>query len=97
MFPRTAAATALRLAQGFPVVAITGPRQAGKNTLARAVFPGHPYVSLEDPEEREFATADPRGFLAWFAGGAVLDEAQRCPALFSYLQTLVDQISASGW
>ena len=96
MFPRTAAATVLRLAQGFPIVAITGPRQAGKTTLARAVFPGHPYVSLEDPEEREFATADPRGFLARFAGGAVLDEAQRCPALFSYLQTLADQRRRMG-
>jgi predicted AAA+ superfamily ATPase len=96
MLPRTAAATALRLAQGFPIVAITGPRQAGKTTLARAVFPDKPYASLEDPEEREFATADPRRFLARFPEGAVIDEAQRCPPLFSYLQTLVDQRGRLG-
>jgi AAA+ ATPase superfamily predicted ATPase len=83
MIPRTAELTVKRLALGFPVVAITGPRQAGKTTLARAVFAEKPYVSLEDPEEREFATADPRRFLARFAEGAVIDEAQRCPVLLS--------------
>ena len=90
MIPRTAELTVKRLALGFPIVAITGPRQAGKTTLARAVFAEKPYVSLEDPEEREFATADPRRFLARFAEGAVIDEAQRCPDLFSYLQTVTD-------
>ncbi len=91
-----ATATALRLAQGFPIVGITGPRQAGKTTLAKAAFPAHPYVSLEDPEEREFAEADPRGFLARFPTGAVIDEAQHCPALFSYLQGVVDAHPAMG-
>ena len=90
MIPRTAEPTVKRLALGFPIVAITGPRQAGKTTLARAVFAEKPYVSLEDPEEREFAAADPRRFLARFAEGAVIDEAQRCPDLFSYLQTVTD-------
>lgn len=90
MITRTAFSTAKRLAQGFPIVAITGPRQSGKTTLARALFAGKPYVSLEDPEEREFADRDPRGFLARFPEGAVFDEAQRCPALFSYLQGVVD-------
>ncbi len=90
MIPRTAELTVKRLALGFPIVAITGPRQAGKTTLARAVFAEKPYVSLEDPEEREFAAADPRRFLARFAEGAVIDEAQRCPDLFSYLQTVTD-------
>ncbi len=90
MIPRTAAQTAQRLAQGFPIVAITGPRQAGKTTLARAVFADKPYVSLEYPEEQEFAAADPRRFLARFGEGVVIDEAQRCPELFSYLQTQVD-------
>jgi hypothetical protein len=66
MTPRNAHATALRLARGFPVLAITGPRQAGKTTLARAIFPDRAYVSLEDPEQREFAGRDPRGFLARF-------------------------------
>ena len=90
MIPRHAEATARRLAGFYPIVAITGPRQAGKTTLAKAVFPGKPYVSLEDPDARELAQADPRGFLAQYPDGAVIDEAQRGPELFSYLQTLVD-------
>ena len=64
MLPRVASETLLRLARGFPVVALTGPRQSGKTTLARASFPGKPYVSLENPDEREFAEQDPRRFLA---------------------------------
>ena len=51
------------LSNEFPVVAILGPRQSGKTTLSGKVFPNHRYVSLEDPDEREFATLDPRGFL----------------------------------
>ena len=91
LIPRTAAASLRRLARGFPIVAITGPRQAGKTTLARLVFPQKPYVTLEDPEEREFATGDPRRFLARFAEGAILDEVQRVPDLLSYLQGEVDR------
>ncbi len=94
--PRFAAPALRKLARGFPIVAITGPRQSGKTTLARETFPKKPYVSLEDPDERAFATADPRGFLARFAQGAILDEVQRVPALFSYLQTLVDNKPAAG-
>ena len=90
MIPRTLARTLLRLAKGFPIVAITGPRQSGKTTLARSVFADKPYVSLEDPVERAFAMEDPRGFLARFEKGAVFDEAQRWPDLFSYLQGMVD-------
>ncbi|WP_421620808.1 ATP-binding protein [Alkalilimnicola ehrlichii] len=93
MIKRDAAATLQQLAASFPVVAVTGPRQSGKSTLVRAVFPDRPYVSLEDPDRREFAADDPRGFLAQYPAGAILDEVQRCPDLFSYLQTRVD---ASG-
>jgi predicted AAA+ superfamily ATPase len=96
MIPRTLAETLRRLAQSFPVVAITGPRQSGKTTLARAVFADKPYVSLEDPIERAFAMEDPRGFLARFKNGAVFDEAQRWPDLFSYLQGMVDDQRAPG-
>ena len=96
MIPRTLAETLRRLAQSFPVVAITGPRQSGKTTLARAVFPDKPYASLEDPIERAFALEDPRGFLARFDQGAVFDEAQRWPDLFSYLQGMVDQQRTPG-
>lgn len=96
MLNRIASSTALRLARGFPVLAITGPRQSGKTTLARALFSGKPYVTLEDPEEREFADADPRGFLARFPEGAIFNEAQRCPSLFSYLQGVVDERRRMG-
>jgi hypothetical protein len=90
MIPREAKETALRLARGFPVLAITGPRQSGKTTFARSVFPDRAYVSLEDPDQREQAQVDPRGFLSRFPDGAVIDEVQRVPDLMSYLQGLVD-------
>jgi predicted AAA+ superfamily ATPase len=90
MILRHASTTLQSLAHGYPILVLTGPRQAGKTTLAQSTFPGKPYVSLEDPDTRAFAEEDPRGFLARFPDGAILDEAQRCPALFSYLQTRVD-------
>lgn len=96
MLPRQAQVTALRLAEGFPIVAITGPRQSGKTTLARALFPDRDYVTLEDPEQKTFALRDPRGFLDRFSDGAIIDEAQRCPELFSYLQGVVDSRRRMG-
>jgi uncharacterized protein len=96
VIPRAAEATLKRLAAYYPVVALTGPRQSGKTTLARAAFPAKPYASLEDPDVREHADSDPRGFLARYPDGAVLDEAQRCPHLFSYLQSLVDADRRTG-
>jgi hypothetical protein len=77
-------------ARKSPVLTLTGPRQSGKSTLCHAVFPRHPYVSLEPTDTRAFAAEDPRGFLAQFRKGAVIDEVQRCPELPSYLQELVD-------
>lgn len=96
MFSRDLAPTLTRLAAGFPIVAVTGPRQSGKTTLARACFPDKPYVNLENPMERAFAEEDPQGFLARFRDGAVFDEAQRWPDLFSWLQILVDEQRAPG-
>lgn len=81
MIKRQAADLSLLLARVFPIVAITGPRQSGKTTLARALFADRDYVSLEDLSEREFALRDPRGFLARFKDGAIIDEVQRCPQL----------------
>lgn len=98
MIARTLAARARALARKFPAVTITGPRQSGKTTLARMAFPKHPYASLEAPDVREFATEDPRGFLAQFPRGAILDEVQRAPHLASYLQQTLDASARKdGW
>jgi uncharacterized protein len=96
MIPRSALTALHRLALGFPIVALTGPRQSGKTTLSRAAFPDKPYVSLENPDERDFADSDPRRFLARFPQGAILDEVQRCPALLSWLQGVVDERGLMG-
>lgn len=91
MIDRTLASRARQLAEKFPAVTITGPRQSGKTTLARMTFPDHPYASLESPDVQAFALEDPRGFLAQFPEGAILDEVQRAPDLASYLQELMDE------
>ena len=96
MIPRSAAHTIRKLSRGFPVIAVTGPRQSGKTTLAQHLFTDRPYVSLENPDLLEFANQDPRGFLGKYLDGAVFDEAQRCPPLFSYLQELVDGDNRMG-
>lgn len=96
MIPRRLQPRLLDLAAKFPVVTLTGPRQSGKTTLCRAAFPGKPYVSLEAPDVREFARADPRGFLATYRDGAVLDEVHRVPDLLSYIQVEVDRDRSPG-
>ena len=93
---RKAESSVKRLVKGFPVVALTGPRQSGKTTLACSVFPSKPYRTLEDPETRQLALSDPRAFLAQFPYGAILDEIQRTPELFSYLQGVVDAKQQMG-
>lgn len=84
------------LAQEFPIVAILGPRQSGKTTVARKLFPDFAYVSLEDIDHRDFAQDDPRGFLDRFDSGVILDEIQRVPHLVSYLQSFVDERRQTG-
>lgn len=96
MIQRNITSTLLRLAKTFPILGVTGPRQSGKTTLVKALFGEKPYVSLEDPDERAFALEDPKGFLKRFEGGAIFDEAQRWPDLFSYLQGMVDQDKQPG-
>ncbi|MBA3029834.1 MAG: ATP-binding protein [Desulfobacteraceae bacterium] len=80
----------------YPVVVVTGPRQSGKTTLCRMAYPDKPYVSLEAMDTRDFAVSDPRGFLAKYADGAILDEIQHAPELLSYLQSDIDARPDSG-
>jgi predicted AAA+ superfamily ATPase len=90
-FPRLLEFALRERAAQFAVVALTGPRQSGKTTLARRTFPGHAYLSLEQPDVREFAERDGRAFLAALPReGAILDEVQRVPQLLSWLQGSID-------
>jgi uncharacterized protein len=93
MFARTLQGRIRTLASQFPSVFLTGPRQSGKTTLARSTFPGFEYLSLEDLQTRQEALEDPRGFLHRLEGaeGVILDEVQRAPDLFSYLQGFLDE------
>ena len=85
-----------KLFKQFPVISIVGPRQSGKTTLVRYAFQDMEYISLEDLDTREYASKDPRGFLLTYKNGCIIDEAQRVPELFSYIQTLVDNKRKSG-
>jgi predicted AAA+ superfamily ATPase len=97
MIKRDAEQKLIELAEGFPAVSVVGPRQSGKTTLVRSVFPEKPYVLLEDPDTRAFAEEDPRSFLAQFEKtGAIIDEVQRVPQLFSYLQGVLDRYNRPG-
>ncbi len=85
-----------RLKKAFPILAITGPRQSGKTTLAQHAFSQYEYCSLEDPNTLDFAKDDPIGFLHQFKKGVILDEIQKCPELFSYLQGIADKSKKMG-
>jgi len=82
--------------QRYPIVALTGPRQSGKTTLLKGMFPDFRYVSLENPDNRAFAENDPNGFLQLYDQKVILDEVQRVPALLSYIQTIVDSNNMMG-
>lgn len=96
MIERTAEVRLKRLANMFRSVAVIGPRQSGKTTLCRKVFPKKPYISLENTDVAEFARTDTRAFLAQFKHGAILDEVQRVPQIFSYLQQVLDETKKRG-
>ena len=91
MIARTLTRSLRQAAKQYPVVTVTGPRQSGKTTLCRQVFPRKPYVSLEPLDIRRAVKDDPRGFLAEHPRGAVIDEIQHVPELLSYLQVEVDE------
>lgn len=96
MIERDITAELQRSATEYPAVTILGPRQSGKTTLACKTFPDKPWVSLEDPDVRMAAEADPRGFLGQFPDGVILDEVQRLPELLSYLQGVIDREGGKG-
>src|SRR3989338_3102077 len=91
MYQRELAMYLQKIAPKYPVVTVIGPRQSGKSTLCRHIFPDYPYLSLEDADIREMATSDPRGFFKNHPGNLVLDEIQKAPELLSYIQTIVDE------
>ena len=84
------------MSRKYPIVTLTGPRQSGKSTLLRTVFSDYRYVSLEELDMRLFATEDPRGFLSTYPDRTIIDEVQRVPSLFSYLQSHVDKENREG-
>ncbi len=80
----------------YPILALTGPRQSGKTTLLKELFPDYTYLSLENPDMRTFLENDPKGFFEKYSKYCIFDEAQRVPQLFSYLQTIVDDSRIMG-
>ncbi|MDD2716834.1 MAG: ATP-binding protein [Candidatus Wallbacteria bacterium] len=97
MIQRTLKNHLLKMAEKFPVITITGPRQSGKTTLVKSAFPDYAYSSMENLDERAMALEDPRGFLEPHSRtGIIIDEAQKAPELFSYLQEIVDSSGTMG-
>lgn len=96
MINRAIQSQLLRLWESYPVVTITGPRQSGKTTLARATFPDFRYVSLEKPDIRRMAEADANAFLSSYPPPIIIDEIQRVPQLLSYIQVMVDESGKNG-
>lgn len=96
MFTRELATALQASALQYPIVTLMGPRQSGKTTLVRQIFPHKPYVNLESPNIRAMAKADPIEFLKQYPSGAILDEIQRAPELLSYIQVDVDERDFQG-
>ena len=97
MVERTIKKYILRLIDKFPIISLSGPRQSGKTTLLRNLFPDYYYINLENLDERALLQEDIRGFLGNYSEkGLVIDEAQRLPELFSYLQGFVDESGIMG-
>jgi predicted AAA+ superfamily ATPase len=96
MIKRSITEKLVAMGSKFPIVTLTGPRQSGKSTLLKSILPDYRYVSMEDPDNRLFANDDPRGFLKTYPDKTIIDEVQRVPDLFSYLQTHVDTENRKG-
>lgn len=96
MFQRTLSSQLLESAKQFPVVVVTGPRQSGKTTLIKQTFPNHQYINLESPEDRARMLEDPKRLLNNAKNGLIVDEAQRIPDVFSYIQVIADEHKIPG-
>jgi len=96
MITRNISEELVRSAAEYPVVTVLGPRQSGKTMLVQMTFADRQYFSLEDPDIRTAAEADPRGFLDQMEDGGILDEVQRLPTLLSYIQGIVDKDRRPG-
>lgn len=80
----------------YPIIGLIGPRQSGKTTMLKEMFPDYVYLNFEDVDFRQFASKDPRGLLQQFSGKVIFDEVQHVPELFSYLQSKVDAEGKMG-
>jgi predicted AAA+ superfamily ATPase len=96
MIHRTIEGKILQIAKQMPVITITGPRQSGKTTLVRSVFPNHTYINLEHPDKLQLVTENPTGFFDLYPSSLILDEVQRAPKLLSYIQVIVDENKQMG-
>lgn len=94
--PRALSSCIEKVATQYPIVTLTGPRQSGKSTLLKHLYPDYHYINLENHDIREFAMNDPHGFLASYPDKTIIDEAQHVPQLFSYIQAYVDEIDTPG-
>ncbi|MBR2631588.1 MAG: ATP-binding protein [Bacteroidaceae bacterium] len=89
--PRNIEATIKEAAQYFSVISVTGPRQSGKTTLLKHLFPEFKRFSMKDVHIREFAEHDPIAFLSQSPQGMLIDEVQKTPMLLDYIQGIVDE------
>lgn len=96
VFKREIESELLQLVKEYPVVTIIGPRQSGKTTLVKSIFPEKKYANLEELDVRALASGDPRSFLEQFPEGGIFDEIQRAPELLSYIQSIVDSKDIKG-
>lgn len=96
MYQRELKQQLLKAATYYPIITLTGPRQSGKTTLVRSVFPKHQYFNLEDPDVLEQIKIDPKKFLREQKGGLIIGEVQNFPKLLSYIQVVVDESVQKG-
>ncbi|MBN2857941.1 MAG: ATP-binding protein, partial [Candidatus Delongbacteria bacterium] len=96
MIERAISSKILSLIKKYPAISVTGPRQSGKTTLLKHLFPDYKYINLEDHVIRSYLQSDARSYLSQFTSGVIIDEAQKYPDLFSYIQIIADEVQKDG-